>query len=163
MTATVQAARRPYRCVDVALAVHGDVQPRLGALDGNDPEPHRNQVELHCNNKKRESYCSCSEILSPPPLQPPPVLCSISVKGEDEMCLENRRGRGRRGLTGKENSGGGMELACLYSRGHGRSGGGKNNKKTAATGWRISLREREREGGGDMEKGSAQTVNCKVS
>lgn len=55
MAVTVQAVRQPYRCVEVALAVHGDVQPRLGALDGNDPEPHRNQVELHCKNEKKKT------------------------------------------------------------------------------------------------------------
>lgn len=123
MTATVNVAWRPYRCVEVALAVHGDVQPRLGALDGNNPEPHRNQVELHCNKKKKEEResCngSCSEIHSYPhhthththtPLQipPPHVLCSVSVKGEDEMCRgkkkRKRQGRiSRRGEVGRGN------------------------------------------------------------
>ena len=42
----------PYRSVEVALAVHGNVEPRLGALDGHYPEPHRNQVELHCRKKQ---------------------------------------------------------------------------------------------------------------
>lgn len=48
----VQRARWPYRRVEVALAVHGDVEPRLGALDGHYSESHRNQVELHCKKKR---------------------------------------------------------------------------------------------------------------
>lgn len=48
LTALLYCVCRLYRSVEVALAVHGDVQPCLGALDGNYSEPHRNQVELHC-------------------------------------------------------------------------------------------------------------------
>ena len=56
----------PYRSVEVALAVHGDVQPCLGALDGHYPEPHRNQVELHCKKKKnRERMSGVRAIILP--------------------------------------------------------------------------------------------------
>lgn len=44
-----------YRSVEVALAVHGNVEPCLGALDGHYPEPHRNQVELHCKTQRGRS------------------------------------------------------------------------------------------------------------
>lgn len=109
MTADVRGMRRPYRCVEVALAVHGDVQPRLGALDGNDPKPHRNQVELHCKiedtKKKRKKkvivllVLKLSGLSHPHPPYTPhphPTLCalqSISVKGEDVMRLEKKRER----------------------------------------------------------------------
>lgn len=53
----VQRARWPYRGVEVALAVHGDVEPRLGALDGHYSESHRNQVELHCKKKRGTMWC----------------------------------------------------------------------------------------------------------
>lgn len=92
MTADVQGMRQPYRCVEVALAVHGDVQPRLGALNGNDPEPHRNQVELHYKKrtKKKKNRVIVLLVLKlsglsqphsplrprPPPVPPPSVLCS---------------------------------------------------------------------------------------
>lgn len=50
-----RSVRGPYRSVEVALAVHGHVEPRLGALDRHDAEAHRNQVELHCWKKKKNA------------------------------------------------------------------------------------------------------------
>lgn len=146
MTADVQGMRRPYRCVEVALAVHGDVQPRLGALDGNDPEPHRNQVELHCKTKDTKKkkkkvivlLLKLSGLSHPhPPYPPPPcALQSKSVKGEDVMCLEKKRER--QGRISRE---GGMEPGCCYSR-------GRREKITGVTGWRIPVWERESKEGG---------------
>lgn len=57
VTAIIESQRLmplPYRSVEVALAVHGNVEPCLGALDGHYPEPHRNQVELHCKKKEND-------------------------------------------------------------------------------------------------------------
>lgn len=144
MTADVQGMRRPYRCVEVALAVHGDVQPRLGALDGNDPEPHRNQVELHCKikdtKKKKKKVIVVLVLKLPglshphPPYSPTPTpLCalqSISVKGEDMMCLEKKRKRQGR-ISGDFGRGNGARMP-LQQRSLGK-------KITGVTGWRIPV------------------------
>lgn len=145
MTADAQGMRRPYRCVEVALAVHGDVQPRLGALDGNDPEPHRNQVELHCkikDTKKKKKkvivlVLTRSGLSHPhPPYAPPPcVLCSAYLSKVRMWCVWKRRGRVRGGLAGI--SGGGMEPGCCYSRGRGE----KNNRSDRME--NSCVRERE--------------------
>lgn len=124
----VQGRRRPYRCVEVALAVHGDVQPRLGALDGNDPEPHRNQVELHCkikDTKKKKKQVIVLLVLklsglSHPHIPPllPYALQSISVKGEDVMCLEKKRERQGR-ISGDFRRGNGARMP-LQQRSRGK-------------------------------------------
>lgn len=134
--------RRPYRCVEVAVAVHGDIQPRLGALDGNDPEPHRNQVELHCKKKtKRGCYCSFFGnsqgflILIHPPPPPPGVLCSAYLSKVRMRCVCKRRGRGRGALGG------------ILGGGRGEQGGKKEvteKKKRSDRMENFCLRERGR-------------------
>lgn len=119
MTSQLRTARLrlsvcwPYRSVEVALTVHGDVEPRLGALDGHYPESHRNQVELHCKKKKRgksgvrviilflnvHSSSSWHKKtiafqLSPISASPP---YSISVKGRERRCLLKKKKKGKEG------------------------------------------------------------------
>lgn len=146
----------PYRSVEVALAVHGNVEPCLGALDGHYPEPHRNQVELHCKIKQRgekralersffllNAHSASSKhkktiAFQLSPISSSRVLQYVRLRREYGSVWKRREGEAGKGLG--EGDLGGMKCGCRYTGGQ---------TKTGVTVWRIppaGEREIERAG-----------------